>query len=364
MTAAKASTETNKDEALRDLLATICKKQGDGAIMMGQTVVPVEAISTGSLTLDVAIGVGGLPRGRICEIYGPESCGKTTLALHVVANAQRNGGKAAYIDAEHALDPTYARNIGVDIDALLISQPDSGEDALETVNLLAGSGLVDVIVVDSVAALVPKAELEGSMGESHMGAHARLMSQALRKLKGIVHQHNVCLVFINQLREKIGMVFGNPEVTPGGRALKFYASVRLEVKRTGKLSNKDNDNYGNSVKATVVKNKVAPPFRTAEFEIIFGKGVNQPGCIVSLADKYKILEKRGSNYYYKGNRVANGETAMIALLVQDPALSAELEQAVLDKIGVMSGPQTAAEGESSEEPLGEDIDGDPDDADL
>jgi len=362
--AAKATTETNKDEALRDLLATICKKQGDGAIMMGQTVIPVEAISTGSLTLDVAVGVGGLPKGRICEIYGPESCGKTTIALHVVANAQKAGGKAVYIDAEHALDPTYARNIGVDIDKLLISQPDSGEDALEAVNMLASSGLVDVIVVDSVAALVPRAELEGSMGESHVGAHARLMSQALRKLKGVVHQHNVCLVFINQLREKIGVMFGNPEVTPGGRALKFYSSVRIEVKRTGKLSNKDNDNYGNSVRANVVKNKVAPPFRTAEFEIIFGKGVNQSGCIVDLADKYKILERRGSNYYYKDARLANGQAAMVALVAADQALSAELEQAVLNKIGVLTAGSSSQETPDQEESLGEDIIGDPDDADL
>src|SRR5437867_4161269 len=284
----------------------------------------IPIISTTSLSIDTALGIGGVPRGRVIEIFGPESSGKTTLALHIVAEAQRNGGLAAFVDAEHALDPAYARKRGVDVDNLLVSQPDSGEQALEITNALVSSGAIDVVVVDSVAALVPKAELDGEMGDSHMGLHARLMSQALRKLTGAVSETNTCMIFINQVREKIGVVFGNPETTTGGRALKFYASVRAEIRRTGAI--KDGDNViGNRTRVKVVKNKVAAPFREAEFDIIYGEGISREGDLLDLGVVHNLLDKSGSWFSYKGERIGQGRENAKQFLKDNADIRQQLE---------------------------------------
>ena len=327
----------DKEKALTAALSQIERAFGKGSIMrLGQreNAVEIPAISTGSLGLDIALGIGGLPRGRIIEVYGPESSGKTTLAQHVVAQAQKMGGQCAYIDAEHALDPGYAAKLGVDLDNLWISQPDTGEQALEIADTLVRSGAIDVLVVDSVAALVPKAELEGEMGDSHVGLQARLMSQALRKLTASVARSNTLVIFINQLRMKIGVMFGNPETTTGGNALKFYASVRLDIRRVTSI--KDGDQViGNQVRVKVVKNKVAPPFRKAEFEITFGEGVSKIGEIVDLGVEYGIIQKSGSWYSYSGSKLAQGRDATKSLLKDNPELCEELEalikQAIADK---------------------------------
>lgn len=299
--------EKERRQVLGATLGQIEKQFGKGSIIRlgSQNVQAVPAISTGSISVDYALGIGGFPRGRISEIYGPESSGKTTLALQVVAEAQRAGGMAAYIDVEHALDPVYARKLGVDIDNLLVSQPDYGEQALEITNALITSGSIDVLVVDSVAALVPKAELDGEMGDSFMGVHARLMSQAMRKLTGIVNKSNTCLIFINQIREKIGVMFGNPETTTGGRALKFYSSVRADIRRTSAI--KDGETVvGNRTKIKIVKNKMAPPFREAEFDIVFGEGISKEGDLIDLGVEHNLVEKSGAWYSYKGERIGQG----------------------------------------------------------
>lgn len=305
------------------------KQFGKGAVHQygTGTVVPVSVISSGSVSLDAALGVGGFPRGRVIEIFGPESSGKTTLALHVVAEAQKGGGAAAFIDAEHALDPDYAKRLGVELDELLISQPDSGEQALEIAATMVATGAIDVVVVDSVAALVPKAELEGEMGDSHMGLQARLMSQALRKLTGAVAKTNCCLIFINQVREKIGVVFGNPETTTGGRALKFYSSVRIDIRRIGQIKDGE-ETIGNRTKATVVKNKCAPPFRKAEFDILFNKGINYLGDVLDLAVEHKVVDKSGSWLTYKGDRLGQGRDRALELLAGNAELVKTLESAV------------------------------------
>ena len=287
----------------------------------------IEVIPTGCLALDLALGIGGLPRGRMVEIYGPESSGKTTVALHAVAQAQKLGGIAAFVDAEHALDPVYAKKLGVDLDELYVSQPDTGEQALDIVDSLVRSSAVDIIVVDSVAALTPKAEIEGDMGDSHVGLQARLMSQALRKLTAIVNKSKTCVVFINQLREKVGVMFGNPEVTPGGKALKFYASVRIDVRKTDIL--KDSEGAaGNRTRAKVVKNKLAPPFRQAEFDIMYGEGVSQEGCVIDLGIQYDVIKKSGAWFSYNDNKVANGREKMRQFLKDNPELAKEMEEKI------------------------------------
>ena len=319
-----------KLKALDAVLAQIETAYGKGAIMkLGQDAgnTDIEVIPTGCLSLDLALGVGGLPRGRMVEIYGPESSGKTTVALHAVAEAQKMGGIAAFVDAEHALDPVYAKKLGVNLDELYVSQPDTGEQALDIVDALVRSSAVDIIVVDSVAALTPKAEIEGDMGDSHVGLQARLMSQALRKLTAIVNKSKTCVVFINQLREKVGVMFGNPEVTPGGKALKFYASVRIDVRKTDIL--KDTDGAaGNRTRAKVVKNKLAPPFRQAEFDIMYGEGVSQEGCIIDLGVQYDVIKKSGAWYSYNDNKVANGRERMRQFLKDNPELAKEMEEKI------------------------------------
>ena len=319
-----------KLKALDAVLAQIEKAYGKGAIMkLGQDAgnTDIEVIPTGCLSLDLALGVGGLPRGRMVEIYGPESSGKTTVALHAVAEAQKMGGIAAFDDAEHALDPVYAKKLGVNLDELYVSQPDTGEQALDIVDALVRSSAVDIIVVDSVAALTPKAEIEGDMGDSHVGLQARLMSQALRKLTAIVNKSKTCVVFINQLREKVGVMFGNPEVTPGGKALKFYASVRIDVRKTDIL--KDTDGAaGNRTRAKVVKNKLASPFRQAEFDIMYGEGVSQEGCIIDLGVQYDVIKKSGAWYSYNDNKVANGRERMRQFLKDNPELAKEMEEKI------------------------------------
>lgn len=324
----------DKHKALETALAQIEKAYGKGSIMrLGQnTAMNVEAISTGSVTLDAATGIGGLPRGRIVEIYGPESSGKTTLALHVVAEAQKLGGEAAFIDAEHALDPVYAANLGVDVDSLLVSQPDNGEQALEITEALTRSGAIDVIVVDSVAALVPRSEIEGDMGDSHVGLHARLMSQALRKLAGAIAKSNTVIIFINQLREKVGVMYGNPEVTTGGRALKFYASIRIDVRKVEQIKGPGNEFIGSRTKAKIVKNKVAPPFKEAEFDIMYGKGIAKEGEILDLAVKYDIIHKSGAWFSYNESRLGQGRDNVKEYLRQNPEFMAEIESQVRQKL--------------------------------
>ncbi len=317
----------DKSKALDTALAQIEKQFGKGAVMrLGQNqAMQVEAISTGSFSLDMALGIGGLPRGRIVEVYGPESSGKTTLALHCIAQGQKNGGYAAFIDVEHALDPIYARALGVDVDALLVSQPDTGEQALEITEALVRSGAIDVIVVDSVAALVPRAEIEGEMGDSHVGLQARLMSQALRKLAGAISKSNCVAIFINQLREKVGVIYGSPEVTPGGRALKFYASVRIDIRKTETLKN-GTEQIGSRTRAKVVKNKIAPPFREAEFDVMYGQGISREGEILDLASKLDIVQKSGAWFSYGETRLGQGRDNSKEFLKGNPELMAEIEQ--------------------------------------
>ncbi len=322
----------DKDErrkALDAAMAQIEKQFGQGAVMRlgDKAQVEIDTIPTGALTLDIALGIGGLPRGRIIEIYGPESSGKTTVALHCVAEAQKMGGTCAFIDAEHALDPVYAGNIGVDVDNLLLSQPDTGEQALEICETLVRSGCIDVVVIDSVAALVPRAEIEGEMGDSHVGLQARLMSQALRKLAPVVSKSNTICIFINQLREKVGVMFGNPETTPGGRALKFYASVRLDVRKVETLRN-GTDVVGSHTRAKIVKNKVAPPFKEAEFDIMYGKGVSSEGCIIDLGVENNIIDKSGSWFAYNGAKIAQGRDAAKQYLIDHPDVCSEIEQKI------------------------------------
>ncbi len=319
-----------KEKALEQVLAQIEKEFGKGAIMkLGENAgnTAIEVIPTGCLSLDLALGIGGMPRGRIIEIYGPESSGKTTVALHVIAETQKMGGTAAFIDAEHALDPVYAKKLGVNLDELYVSQPDTGEQGLDITDALVRSGAVDIIVIDSVAALTPKAEIEGTMGDSSVGLQARLMSHALRKLAGITNKSKTCVIFINQLREKVGVMFGNPEVTPGGKALKFYASVRIDVRKADAL--KDSDGvFGNHTKAKVVKNKLAPPFKTAEFDIIYGEGISKAGCLIDLGVEYGVFEKSGAWFSYNGEKVAQGREKLRDYLMASPDLMTEIENKI------------------------------------
>ena len=325
---------SDKSKALDTAILQLEKKYGSGTIMRlgDNNALNVEAISTGSITLDCATGIGGFPGGRIIEVYGPESSGKTTLALHVVAEAQKLGGEAAFVDAEHALDPVYAKNLGVDVDSLLVSQPDNGEQALEIVEALARSGALDVIIVDSVAALVPRAEIDGDMGDSHVGLQARLMSQALRKLAGVISKSNTIIIFINQLREKVGVVYGNPEVTTGGRALKFYASIRVDVRRIEQLKGSGGEFIGSRTRAKIVKNKVAPPFKTAEFDIMYGEGISKVGEIVDLGVNYGIIKKSGAWFSYGETRLGQGRDNVKNLFKNDKALSDEIEKQIREKM--------------------------------
>ena len=320
-----------KRKALEVAMSQIEKQFGKGSVMkLGEfKAMEVEAIPTGALSLDIALGIGGVPRGRIIEVFGPESSGKTTLALHVIAEAQKTGGEAAFIDAEHALDPVYAKKLGVDIDNLIVSQPDTGEQALEITEALVRSGALDVIVVDSVAALVPKAEIDGDMGDSHMGLQARLMSQALRKLAGAINKSKTVLIFINQLREKIGVMFGNPETTTGGRALKFYASVRMDIRKIENIK-QDGEVIGNRVRVKVIKNKVAPPFREAEFDILYGKGISKEGNILDMAVNLDIIEKSGSWFSYNGERIGQGRENAKRFLIEHPDKLQDVEKKVRD----------------------------------
>ena len=320
----------DRKKALESALLQIEKQYGKGAVMrLGKNeAMNVEAISTGSIALDLATGIGGLPRGRMVEIYGPESSGKTTLALHVVAQAQKNGGEAAFIDAEHALDPHYASNLGVDVDSLLVSQPDNGEQALEIAEALVRSGALDVIVIDSVAALTPRAEIEGEMGDSHVGLHARLMSQALRKLAGAISKSNTIIIFINQLREKVGIVYGNPEVTTGGRALKFYASIRIDVRRVEQLKSSSNEFIGSRTKAKIAINKVAPPFKEAEFDIMYGTGISREGELLDLGVKLDIIQKSGTWFSYKETRLAQGRDNVKEYFKANPLVAQEIESEI------------------------------------
>ena len=322
---------SEKMRALEAALGQIEKQFGKGSVMkLGEfKAMNVEAIPTGALSLDIALGIGGIPKGRIIEVYGPESSGKTTLALHMIAEAQKLGGEAAFIDAEHALDPVYAKHLGVDIDNLIVSQPDTGEQALEIAEALVRSGAIDIIVVDSVAALVPKAEIDGDMGDAHVGLQARLMSQALRKLAGVINKSNSVIVFINQLREKVGIMFGNPETTPGGRALKFYASVRMDIRKVENIK-QDGQVIGNRVRVKVIKNKVAPPFREAEFDVLYGKGISKEGNIFDMAVNLEIIDKSGSWFSYNGERIGQGRENAKRYLVDRPELLAEVEKKVRD----------------------------------
>ncbi|HVE62656.1 MAG TPA: recombinase RecA [Mycobacteriales bacterium] len=325
----------DREKALETALAQIDKNFGKGSVMrLGDSVrVPIEVIPTGSIALDIALGIGGLPRGRVIEIYGPESSGKTTLALHAIAEAQKAGGIAAFIDAEHALDPDYAQALGVDTDALLVSQPDTGEQALEIADMLIRSGAIDVIVIDSVAALVPRAEIEGEMGDSHVGLQARLMSQALRKLTGALHQSKTTAIFINQLREKIGVMFGSPETTTGGKALKFYASVRIDVRRIEALKD-GTEVVGNRTRAKVVKNKVASPFRQAEFDIIYGQGISREGSLIDVGVDQGIVKKSGAWYTYEGDQLGQGKENSRSFLKDNPDLGNEIEKRIKEKLGI------------------------------
>lgn len=331
---AKKQQETEKRKSLDLAVAHIEKQFGSGSIMtLGKNAATreISTIKTGAISLDAAVGIGGVPRGRIIEIYGPESSGKSTLAMHIVANAQKAGGLAAYIDAEHALDPGYATKIGVNIDELMISQPDSGEDALNIAEVLARSNAIDVIVIDSVAALVPKAELEGEIGDSFMGLQARMMSQALRKLTSTLAKSNTCAIFINQIRDKIGVMFGNPETTTGGKALKFYASIRLDIRRIAGIKGPDNTEIGNRVKVKVVKNKLAPPFRIAEFDILFNEGISRMGTIIDMGVDLQIIEKKGTWFSYKGQRLGQGREATREELKKHQAVAAEIEKLILER---------------------------------
>lgn len=329
---AKPNIDENKLKALESAMAQIERNYGKGAVMKlgDNTHLNVETVQSGSLSLDIALGVGGVPKGRVVEVYGPESGGKTTVALHMVAEVQKRGGIAGFIDAEHALDPVYAKKIGVDIDNLYISQPDTGEQALEITETMVRSGAIDIVIVDSVAALVPKAEIEGDMGDSHVGLQARLMSQALRKLTAIIGKTSCTVIFINQLREKVGVMFGNPETTTGGRALKYYSSIRLEVRR-GEQIKKDGEAIGNRTRIKVVKNKVAPPFREAEVDIIYGEGISREGDILDLAAKEDIVNKSGAWYAYDGNKIGQGRENAKTYLKEHPDIMAEIEQKVREK---------------------------------
>ena len=345
--------EKERTRALENALSQIEKQFGKGAILrLGSkdAIVPVSVISTGSISLDAALGVGGLPRGRVTEVFGPESSGRTTIALQVIAEAQKKGGIAAFIDVEHALDPAYAKKLGVDIDNLLVSQPDYGEQALEITNTLTASGQIDVLVVDSVAALVPKAELEGEMGDSHMGLQARLMSQALRKLTGVVSRSRTCLIFINQIREKIGVMFGNPETTTGGRALKFYASIRLDIRRIAAI--KDGDAVvGNRTKVKVVKNKVASPFREAEFDIIYGEGISKEGDLIDLGVAQNLVEKSGSWFSYKGERIGQGRENARQFLKDNPDIRLTIDTELRKALGLVKDPAAAAAAATADAPV-------------
>ena len=348
--------QDQKKRALDAALLQIEKQYGKGAVMkLGDpsAQMNIETIPTGSLSLDIALGLGGIPRGRIIEIYGPESSGKTTVTLHMIAEVQRRGGIAGFIDAEHALDPVYARNIGVDVDNLYISQPDSGEQALEITETMVRSGAIDIVVVDSVAALVPKAEIDGDMGDSHVGLHARLMSQALRKLTAVISKSNCAVVFINQLREKVGIMFGNPETTTGGRALKFYSSVRLDVRRIESLK-QSGEVIGNRTRVRVVKNKIAPPFKEAEFDIMFGKGISYTGDVLDLAAKVDIVNKSGAWYNYEGNKIGQGRENAKRYLEENPRLLAEIDRKVreyydLDPDGAHIAPEPETAETAAEE---------------
>ena len=345
-----------KKKALDAALLQIEKQYGKGAVMkLGDPSVQmnIETIPTGSLSLDIALGLGGIPKGRIIEIYGPESSGKTTVTLHMIAEVQKRGGIAGFIDAEHALDPVYAKNIGVDIDNLYISQPDSGEQALEIAETMVRSGAIDIVVIDSVVALVPKAEIDGDMGDSHVGLHARLMSQALRKLTAVISKSNCAVVFINQLREKVGIMFGNPETTTGGRALKFYASVRMDVRRIESLK-QSGEVIGNRTRIRIVKNKIAPPFKEAEFDIMFGKGISYVGDVLDLAAKCDVINKSGAWYNYKGNKIGQGRENAKAYLTAHPELLEEIDRQVreyyhLDPAGAYKAPEASAEAAQEDE---------------
>lgn len=334
--------DENKKKALDAAFLRIEKQFGKGSVMKlgDHPVAQIQAISTGALNLDIALGIGGLPRGRITEIYGPESSGKTTVALHAIAEAQKQGGMAAFIDAEHALDPIYARNLGVDIDNLIVSQPDTGEQALEIAEALIRSNAIDIVVIDSVAALVPRAEIEGEMGDAHVGLLARLMSQALRKLAGVINKTNTVLIFINQLREKVGVMYGNPETTPGGRALKFYSSVRLDIRRSTIIKDGD-QNIGNTTRVKVVKNKVAPPFKMVEFDIMYGTGISKESTVLDMAVQEGIVEKAGSWYSYGNERLGQGKEKVKEYLKENPEVMAELEA----KVRAIYSPATPVEEE-------------------
>lgn len=342
----------DRQAALEMALKQIEKQFGKGSVMkLGETTDRhVSTIPSGSLALDAALGVGGYPRGRIIEVYGPESSGKTTVALHAIAEVQAAGGQAAFIDAEHALDPAYAKNLGVNIDELLLSQPDTGEQALEIAEALVRSGAIDIIVVDSVAALVPKAEIEGEMGDSHMGLQARLMSQALRKLSGAINKSNTIAIFINQVREKIGVMFGNPETTPGGRALKFYSSVRLEVRRAEQIK-QGNDIVGNKTKIKVVKNKVAPPFKAVEVDIMYGEGISREGEIIDIGSDLDIVQKSGSWYSYKGERLGQGRENAKQFLLENPEVRLEIQNAIRENFGLTGQVVTLSPSEESDSAL-------------
>ncbi len=354
---ADENSRAEKDKNLEMAMSQIERQFGTGAIMRLGTdqIRKIDAIPTGALSLDLALGIGGLPRGRVVEIYGPESSGKTTLALHAVAEAQRNGGSAAFIDAEHALDPIYAKAIGVDIDDLLISQPDTGEQALEIADMLIRSGALDVVVIDSVAALVPRAELEGDMGDTHVGLQARLMSQALRKLSGTINRSHTTAIFINQIREKIGVMFGSPETTPGGRALKFYSSVRIDIRRIEAIK-VGTENIGNRVRTKIVKNKVAPPFRIAEFDIMFGEGISREGSLLDVAVEEGIVRKAGAWYTYDGDQLGQGREKAKDFLRQNPDLAVQLQDQVLRAVGVIED-EADAEAEVSADDAGDDAEG-------
>ena len=345
---------SDRDKNIEMAMSQIERQFGTGAIMrMGdEEIRKMDVIPTGALSLDLALGIGGVPRGRIVEIYGPESSGKTSLALHIVAEAQRNGGLAAFIDAEHALDPTYARAIGVDVDELLISQPDTGEQALEITDMLIRSGALDVVVIDSVAALVPRAELEGDMGDTHVGLQARLMSQALRKLAGSINRSQTTAIFINQLREKIGVMFGSPETTPGGRALKFYASVRIDIRRIEAIKS-GTDNVGNRVRTKIAKNKVAPPFRLAEFDIMFGEGISREGSLLDVAVEEGIVKKAGAWYTYDGDQLGQGREKAKQFLRENPQLSVQLQDQVLRAVGVIVDEEEELEESDTSEEVAE-----------